>query len=363
MTRGAIHRSIGRLVGVTGATLVAVAVLGLHAGTAGGATTVPYTDPNAVGTIGLCNQAGQQVTSGSTTQAPFAWLAASTTPAQGTYRNVPRTAVLLAYQPRSGLAPGEWSGAELTASSRYTNPDVPMAAATSGDDSLADFMSNYHPVWDGFLQLRMYLGTADAPQYSLHYPALDIQVQGDTWHAVGGGPVNCTAGTSESIESIVLPATATTTAPVGAGSQASGSTDVTTSPGGSSGITPSSSGAAGSTGGGATAVTATPSRSSTGWLAAAVVIALIALAAWFLLRRVRSGPTGDGAASEGDVTEPASPGSGPAPPISDPTPDPTDPGLRPPESTVPPSRTLSSSSSASNSSTSATPTSTKGQHP
>ena len=60
-------------------------------------------------------------------------------------------------------------------------------------------------MWDGYLQLRMYLGTADAEVYSLNYPALDIRVTGDTWHAVGGGPVNCHSGTAESLETLVLP--------------------------------------------------------------------------------------------------------------------------------------------------------------
>jgi hypothetical protein len=111
------------------------------------------------------------------------------------------------------LAPGEWSGEGLTASARYTNPNNPMAAATSGDDSLADFIQDFSPKWDGFLELRMYLGTENAQAYSLHYPALNIQVNGNTWTAVGGGQVNCQSGTAESIESIVLPTTTTTTVP------------------------------------------------------------------------------------------------------------------------------------------------------
>ena len=364
MNRGATHRWMRRLVGGGGVAFVALAVLGVHGGTAGAVTTVPYSDPNAVGSIGLCNQVGQQVTSGSTTQAPFAWLSVSTTPAQAPYSNFPRTAVLLAYQPRNGLAPGEWSGAELTASSRYTNPNAPMAAATSGDDSLADFMSNYHPVWNGFLQLRMYLGTADAPQYSLHYPSLDIQVQGNTWHAVGGSPVNCTAGTAESIESIVLPASAATTTPTGGtSSQATGSTGAGTSPGSASGSNPSSSGAAGSGSGSATPVTAAQSSSSTGWLATAVVIALIAFAAWFLLRRLRRGPTGDRTGSDPGSADPGPPESGRASPTSDTAPEPTDPDLPRSESTIASRQSISSSMSSSSLSTQASPTSTKGQHP
>jgi hypothetical protein len=84
-----------------------------------------------------------------------------------------------------------------------------MAEATTRDDSLEDFIGDYHPTWDGFVELRMYLGTADEQAYSYHYPALDIQVTGDTWHAVGGGPVNCDAGSAESIETILLPKSTT----------------------------------------------------------------------------------------------------------------------------------------------------------
>jgi hypothetical protein len=190
--------------------LALVCSLGV-AGAAAASSGVPYTDPNAVGYIGLCNQAGHQITSGSINTTPFAWRAVSTQPAPAPYNNAYRTAILLAYQPQQGLAPGEWSGDELTASSRYTNPANPMTAATGGDDSLEDFIEEFHPKWDGYLQLRMYLGTQNEQQYELHYPALNIEVTGNTWSAVGGGPVNCNAGSSVSIESIVLPTTTTTT--------------------------------------------------------------------------------------------------------------------------------------------------------
>jgi hypothetical protein len=175
------------------------------------ATRAPFSDPNAVGYIGLCSSSGGQITSGSISSSPFAWRAVSSAAAHGPYDNSYRTATLLAYQPQQGLTPGEWSGSELTASSRYSNPAHPMAEATPGDGSLQDFMADFPPRWDGFLQLRIYLSTADAQPYSLRYPALDIQVIGNTWYAVGGGTVNCNAGTAESIESILLPKSSITT--------------------------------------------------------------------------------------------------------------------------------------------------------
>lgn len=193
------------------AVLIAAACLGLTSCESGAAVSskAPFSDPSAVGYIGLCNRAGKQVRSGNIDSVPFAWRAVSSEAAPAPYDNAWRTAILLAYQPRQGLPAGEWSGDELTASARYTNPAHPMAAATDGDDSLEDFIEEFHPVWDGFLELRLYLGTKDAQTYSEQYPMLAIQVTGNTWHAVGGGPVNCHSGTAESIESIVLPKSAT----------------------------------------------------------------------------------------------------------------------------------------------------------
>jgi len=216
-------------------------------GAVAGASSAPYTDANAVGYIGLCNEAGHQITSGNVNTTPFAWRAVSSEPAHAPYNNSYRTAILLAYQPQQGLSPGEWSGAELTASSRYTNPAHPMAEATSGDDSLEDFIG-------GFVELRMYLGTADEEVYSLHYPALDIQVTGDTWHAVGGHSVNCDAGSAESIESILLPKTTTTTS-------TTTTTTTTTSQGGASAGTATPAGSDPSGGHTAAAGTATPAGS------------------------------------------------------------------------------------------------------
>jgi len=194
-----------------GAALGLVGLLALAGGDAAAGSAVPYTDPDAVGSIGLCNQAGQQITSGSVTAKPFAWRAVSTEPAPAPYNNAGRTATLVAYQPQQALPPGDWSGAQMTSSSSYTNPANPMAAATANDQSLQDIIDQYPPVWDGFLQLRMYLSTADKQAFTLHYPTLDIQVTGTTWRAVGGSPVNCASGTAVSIESVLLPSSTTTT--------------------------------------------------------------------------------------------------------------------------------------------------------
>jgi hypothetical protein len=192
--------------GIFGVMACSLAACGSSAsGTTPVATRAPFSDPNAIGYLGLCDSHGHQVTSGSVDTDPFAWRAVSSVAAPAQYAKSGRTAILFVYQAIQALDPGEWSGSQLTASSRYTNPAHPMAEATPGDGSLEDFISDFHPQWDGFLELRIYLGAPGQQVDSLQYPALDIQVTGDTWHAVGGGAVDCSAGSAESIESILLP--------------------------------------------------------------------------------------------------------------------------------------------------------------
>ena len=135
------------------------------------------------------------------------------------------------YQPQQGLPAGDWSGTQLTASSSYTNPANPMAAATDGDQSLQSIIEAYPPRWDGFLQLRMYLSTAGHEPYEATYPTLNVQVTGDTWQAVGGSPVNCASGTAVSIESVLLPPSTTTSTTAAAPASSPAATPTTTASG------------------------------------------------------------------------------------------------------------------------------------
>jgi hypothetical protein len=291
-----------------------LALLGaaLPAATSGAASTgVPYTDPNAVGYIGLCNQAGQQITSGSVTTTPFVWRAVSSQAAPVGYDGPSRTATLTAYLPLQALPAGDWSGEELTSASEYSNPANPMAAATTRDVSLETFIQDYPPEWDGFIQLRMILGADGKQIYSFHYPTLGIKVTGDTWQAVGGGPVDCSSGTSESIETMLLPGatgangkgtgastTNSTTATPGAGvgtGKATGS-----GPGGSQGSGSKGSGSgthsgSGSPGPATASSSMTASATSHVPLIAGLVIAALAVLttlAFIITRRRRgSGPT------------------------------------------------------------------------
>ena len=122
----------GPILGLSCVVAGAVALLAVSSvtGLASAATAVPYTDPDVAGSIGLCNQAGQQVTSGSVDTVPFTWRAVSTQPASAPYNNAARRATLVVYQPMQNFPAGDWSGETLSAASSYSNPANPMVAGT-----------------------------------------------------------------------------------------------------------------------------------------------------------------------------------------------------------------------------------------
>jgi len=192
---------------------------------------------------------------------------------------------LYAYQPRDGVSPGEWSGEMLTASARYSNPAHPMAQATAADSTLADFVDAYPPQWNGFVQLRIYLGAPDQPIFSATYAATDLQISGDTWTVVRGGSVPCNSGTAVSLEDLVTPTTPPTTGPgapatsevVASTTIATADPSATTTPLAASESAASTSASSGSSG------------PSTGLVIAVVVVVLVAIAVSLVwLRRRRS---------------------------------------------------------------------------
>ena len=195
------------------ARTLAVVVVGVMGALIGGSyasatsTSTPYTDPNATGAIGFCDKAGHAITHGSVNAKPFVWRAVSSKPADAPY-NVPgRTATLLAYQPRKGLASSDWSGSQLTASTRYANAAHPTAVATAADESLGQFMMEFHPAWQGLLQVRMFLGAPNQTPQTFTYSATSIRIKGSSWSVVNPTPVSCNSGQAVSLETIVLPKT------------------------------------------------------------------------------------------------------------------------------------------------------------
>jgi hypothetical protein len=191
--------------------LVVATGLTLQSASQAGADTVPYSDPNAHGVIGLCDRNGNSIDHGKITDRPFVWAAISSEAAPAEYAIDGKTATLFAFQPREAHEPAEFSGQMLTASSRYDNAAHPKAQATDGDYTLKEFTDTFPAKLDGLVQLRMYLGAPGEPTLGASYAATDIQVTGDTWKVVRGESVPCNASTAISIEEIY--GTAPTTVP------------------------------------------------------------------------------------------------------------------------------------------------------
>ena len=238
---------IGVLVGVLG--LVGVLTDG-GSGRALAAGAVPFTDSSASGALALCDQSGQPLTHGNVTDKPFVWKAIGDTAAKAPYNGTGASATLYAYQPRQGVDPRQWGGAQLSAAAKFTNPAHPTAAMTGLDGSLSLFLAQYAAQWEGLVQLRMYLGAPNEPIYNLTYDAAVIKVTGQTWSAVSVGSVSCGAGSAVSLEhvlatnsaaaaSLVAQTTENPNATPSSSSHASGSAAGATQPGG-----PSASGAA-----------------------------------------------------------------------------------------------------------------------
>jgi hypothetical protein len=241
---------------------VLVAVLAFRAGPALASSGVPYTDPNAVGSIGFCNAAGQSVTKGSINDVPFVTKAIDSTPAAAPYNGVGATAGLFIYQPRENVEPTNWNGEEVGATSKSSSPLHPTATLTAGDGALAVALADYPPKWDGLMQLRIYLGAPDEPAYTAKYDATDIKITGDSWQVVQGASVACGDGQSVSLEQVLassypqLTASPSVTGAAGAASTQGGkSSGATAKPGtgtagaGAAGAGSGAAAAAGSAGG------------------------------------------------------------------------------------------------------------------
>jgi hypothetical protein len=252
---------IARPLGRRTAALLAVALLSATAlgarASSAHADAVPYRDPAVTGQIALCDQGGHLVTSGRLDAQPFVWRAVSSTPAPAEYAGTGRKATLYAYQPRPDVSADQWSGDQLTATSDYTNPKLPMAQATTDDFTLQTFMGEFRPLVDGLYQLRMYFGIPGQSTLNTAYPATDIRVTGDTWRALEAPNVSCTDGSSRSSELDVIPplphAAGSTAAATGRGGAA-------TAPGSRSAPSTSSSSAAGNSKAPSPSGTAGPTR-------------------------------------------------------------------------------------------------------
>src|SRR5690242_11317435 len=77
---------------------------------AGTATAAPFSDPNASGSISLCDVHGKAMTAGRVDARPFIWTATSSFRPPAAYEGKGANAVLLIYQARQGVDPGNWNG-------------------------------------------------------------------------------------------------------------------------------------------------------------------------------------------------------------------------------------------------------------
>jgi hypothetical protein len=246
--------------------LGAIAIGGVFGqATALGASGVPYSDPRAVGSIGLCNAAGQAVTSGGINDVPFVAKAIDSTPAAAPYNGSGETATLFIYQPRQGIDPSNWYGEQFGASNPSSTPQHPTTTLTAGDGALAAALADYPPKWDGLMELRIYLGAPNEPIYNSTYDATDIKITGDKWQVARGASVSCGDGQSVSLEKSLASQFPQITASPSPSSGVSGraKTSGNKSPGASGKAgAGTSAGAGGSTGGGATAVAGSAAASS-----------------------------------------------------------------------------------------------------
>ncbi|WP_148615625.1 hypothetical protein [Nocardioides rubriscoriae] len=168
-----------------------------HRGAEGGAATVPYDDPQAAGGITLCSDDGTAVTGGSIDDRPFADLAVGETGLPGTLDPAGAVATLFGYQPRAGVGADEFSGIPLTAAGTVVDPQQPTVRVTDQVYSVGDFVAAFPATDDGFVQLRLYLGTPEAGTLTeSSYDTADLRVDGDRWELVHGGSASCSAAAS-----------------------------------------------------------------------------------------------------------------------------------------------------------------------
>jgi hypothetical protein len=208
---------------------------------------VPFTDPNAHGTLTFCNPNGQPMTSGRLSTQPFAWKTVSSVAPPSGYGLPSSRATLYAYQPIQFIDPGDWSGLQITGASSFSNRAHPLVQATSGDATMRNFVASYPPHWDGLVQLRMYFTGFNKPLDLNKYPSAVLKITGNTWTLVQGGGASCTSGTGVSDETRLLPKSRFSSPPAeqtGASASPSSSTGAK----GSAASSPGSSGSDGSTG-------------------------------------------------------------------------------------------------------------------
>ncbi|XBB68628.1 hypothetical protein ABFU82_04740 [Nocardioides sp. WV_118_6] len=151
----------------------------------------PYADPASTGALTLCSARGEAVSGGKTADRPFAGFVLGESALPDGADPTGAVATLYAYQPREGVSPAEFSGTTITAATPYADPARPAAVVTDQAWSLGDFVTAFPAGFDGYVQLRLVLGTPALGTVPDHYDTADIKVDGDTWELVRGGHASC----------------------------------------------------------------------------------------------------------------------------------------------------------------------------
>jgi len=154
--------------------------------------TVPYDDPQSAGLLTLCSEDGKAVTEGKVSDRPFADVVLGETALPSELDPAGAVATLFAYQPREGVAPSEFSGTPLTAAGELVDPEQPAVVVTEDVWTVADFVTAFPADLDGYVQLRLILGTPGAGTLTENpYDTADLRVDGDRWELVRGGSASC----------------------------------------------------------------------------------------------------------------------------------------------------------------------------
>lgn len=164
---------------------------------AGSAQATPPYEPSSynLGQIHFYNAAGAEVTSGSTSDEPFAQYAVATSDDPQSSNT---TATLYAYTPVANVDPANWTGEQLSATTTFpiVDPSAPSIVKTAGahrpvltggthDTTLANYALDIPNTnasgsgYEGLYQIRLRTAGND-PKYW----AADIQISGSTWTLV-----------------------------------------------------------------------------------------------------------------------------------------------------------------------------------
>jgi hypothetical protein len=179
---------------LTASTLL-VGLSGASSATAASAKPPWEPDHHSKGGLLFYNAKGKKVTSGKLTAAPFAAYV------QGAVavRSGDTTATLLAYLPKKGQVPGDFTGEQLTTSDRYPNSKAPSALRKSGlplvsltknDETLGEFFADFpNPAksgnaYTGLYELRL-ITSRPGGSPTATYDSADIAVSNVTTSKTG----------------------------------------------------------------------------------------------------------------------------------------------------------------------------------